>query len=177
MYAKVTGCTGTLKIVKSATNTYAAMSAIVSGSDFGSTNSVTTSSYTLFTATFTVTSTESRYIGIILSSAGCTGLGGAAATMYIDDITIQGPCTTPASQPTVFVAGASGASTLSASFTPPFSVPQGYLIVRTTTNTQPSNPVSGTTYSVGASALGGIIDNAGPASSFTSAGLLPSTQY
>ncbi len=103
-----------------------------------------------------------------------TRAGGNGAAGYIR-ITYTQVCTAPYSQPyslvltpnTTSITGSFTASTLT----------NGYLVIRTTTATAPSNPVNGTDYTVGTSALGGYIESVGAATTFTSTALASSTPY
>jgi len=84
------GIPGKIKFVKSSTATNTAMKA-ATGNDviMGSTSMYET--YSLFSANFTVSVAESKYIGIQLYFAG---LGGCSGTgVYIDDIYITSSCT------------------------------------------------------------------------------------
>lgn len=79
-----------LKICKSTTNTNAAMKA-ATGSDiiFGGNSSIY-SSYVAVSGSFTVSSAETKYVGI---QCYFSGLGGGAGTgLYIDDVTISSTC-------------------------------------------------------------------------------------
>lgn len=86
------------------------------------------------------------------------------------------PCVAPADQPTSLVLTPAVGS-ISGSFTAAASAPSGYLTVRTLTNVAPTAPVNGTTYTPGASALGGVIVASGAPTTFNATGLIPSTQY
>jgi subtilisin-like proprotein convertase family protein len=85
-------------------------------------------------------------------------------------------CTTPSSQPTSLSLSA-GAVSISGSFTSAAGSPSGYLVIRTSSSTAPTNPVNGTQYTVGASALGGVVVSAGSSTNFSSTGLSPATAY
>jgi hypothetical protein len=100
---------------------------------------------------------------------GSAPLTGSATTLS--------PCTTPSAQPTALVFSNVNGTNLSGSFTA--AVPAAdYLVVRTTSNTEPSpGPVDGTGYTVGTSALGGVIESAGSATSFNSTGLTQGVTY
>jgi hypothetical protein len=84
-------------------------------------------------------------------------------------------CTAPFAQPTALVL-TPGTNNITGSFTASASA-SSYLVIRTTTATAPSNPVNGTNYTVGSTALGGYIESAGAATTFNSNALTPSTQY
>ena len=86
------------------------------------------------------------------------------------------PCTAPVDQPTALNLIPSGQS-VSGTFAPPVPASSDYLIVRTSTNSQPSNPVDGISYTAGASALGGTIVGSVTAPSFSATGLTASTTY
>jgi len=85
-------------------------------------------------------------------------------------------CSSPASQPTSLLLN-SLASSISGSFTAPSSTPTGYLVVRTSSSTPPTNPTNGISYVAGASDLGGVIVSTGSSTSFSSTSLSPGTPY
>lgn len=88
VYARAVACTGLLQIMKSATATNAAMKA-ATGSDIlltSGSNNVTSTTYTLYSATFIPTVTETKYIGFQMQGTGGGPCG--SINMYIDDITI-----------------------------------------------------------------------------------------
>jgi hypothetical protein len=84
-------------------------------------------------------------------------------------------CAAPWAQPTGLLLTPS-ASDINGSFTPSASA-TSYLVIRTTTATAPSNPVNGTLYTVGSTALGGYIESISGATTFNSTGLAGGTQY
>lgn len=75
-------------------------------------------------------------------------------------------CSTPTSQATGLTLTPT-VSTVAVSYNAAGGSPSGYLVVRTTSSTQPTNPSNGSTYTVGASALGGVIVYQGTGLSFT----------
>jgi hypothetical protein len=98
VYARVGTCTGKLQIMKSATATNAAMLA-ASGGDIilsSASSNVTSTTYAQLSGTFTVSATESKYIGfqMQLATNGCNG-----AALYIDDATISVTCSAPSISP------------------------------------------------------------------------------
>ncbi|MCZ2222535.1 MAG: T9SS type A sorting domain-containing protein, partial [Chitinophagales bacterium] len=90
-----------------------------------------------------------------------------------DDFQIADACTAPVAQPTSLTLSP-GTTTVDGSFTA--AVADGYLVVRTD-GTPPTDPVDGTTYTAGQSALGGVIVASGSSTSFTATGLTPATNY
>jgi subtilisin-like proprotein convertase family protein len=98
---------------------------------------------------------------------------------HIDDFEIVSnpPCAIPSAQPTALTFSGTTVAGTNVAFTAASGSPSGYLVVRTTSSSAPSNPVDGTVYSVGASALSGTIVSASSATSFTQSSLSPSTQY
>ena len=108
------------------------------------------------------------------AGAASTRLGGNGANGFVR-VTYLTPCITPVAQPTSLVLMPGGTS-ISGSFTASAGT-NAYLIIRTSTSTAPSNPVNGTTYTVGAAALGGIIESIGSGTTFNSTGLATTTQY
>ena len=85
-------------------------------------------------------------------------------------------CATPSSVASTTTVTATTSSSISAEFTAASLAPTGYLVVRTTTNTQP-NPVAGTTYTVGSNAIGYIEYLNTSAGSWTSSGLTANATY
>ena len=88
------------------------------------------------------------------------------------------PCSTPTNQPTDLVLSTLSGSTISGSFTAAASVPSGYLVVRSTSNTEPTL-TNGTLYTVGSTALGATtyVESVGTGRTFSSVGLNPATTY
>lgn len=86
------------------------------------------------------------------------------------------PCTVPTSLAASASSSAQSVTTINGSFTAAASAPTGYVVVRTTTNSQPT-PVSGTTYTVGANAIGYIEYVGTTAGSWTSTALSGGTTY
>ncbi len=102
---------------------------------------------------------------------GGSGAGGQVQLTY----TLP-PCTTP-SQATGFVLGTATSSSLPASFS---GTASGYLIIASLTNTPPSQPANGTTYSAGNIATlgaGFTFVQSSSATTFTSSGLNGNTRY
>ena len=94
---------------------------------------------------------------------------------------VQGPisleCNPPTSLAATAFATATTINSISGEFTAAASnAPDGYLVVRTTTNTQPV-PVNGTTYTVGSNAIGYIDYVNTTAGSWTSTGLTTNATY
>jgi len=85
-------------------------------------------------------------------------------------------CATPTSVASTTTVTATTSSSISAEFTAASVAPTGYLVVRTTTNTQP-NPLAGTTYTVGSNAIGYIEYVNTSAGSWTSSGLTANATY
>jgi hypothetical protein len=88
------------------------------------------------------------------------------------------PCATPSAQPTSLVLTATSGSTVNGSFTAASPVPSGYLVVRSTTNSELA-PVNGTTYTVGSATFGAgtYVEAFGTGLSFSSTGLTSGTTY
>ena len=85
-------------------------------------------------------------------------------------------CATPTSIASTTSVTGTTSSSISAEFTAASVAPTGYLVVRTTSNTQPS-PVTGTTYTVGSNAIGYIEYVNTTAGSWTSSGLTANATY
>lgn len=87
-------------------------------------------------------------------------------------------CAAPTSLAASASTTAQTTTTIAGSFSAASSAPSGYLVVRTTSSTQPA-PVTGTTYTAGSNPVGiGYIEYVGAsASSWTSTSLSPGTTY
>lgn len=88
-YHTVGVCGGFAKITKSATATYAALSAAAGADEIvaNTVNNTAAPTWTLYSGTWTPAGAENYYVGIVLDQPGTTGgCGGAYA--YVDDIVI-----------------------------------------------------------------------------------------
>ena len=112
--------------------------------------------------------------GGAFANSSTTRNGGNGANGQVR-ITYTPNCTAPAAQPTALILNAGG-NIITGSFTAALNT-DGYIIIRTATATAPTNPVNGTTYIAGTSALGGYIESVGSPITFNSFGLSPLTQY
>jgi hypothetical protein len=109
------------------------------------------------------------------TAAKATKAGGNGARGQIRITYTLPACATPLAQPTALNLIPSYTS-IAGSFTASVDA-SNYLVVRTATAMPPSNPINGTTYVAGAAALGGFVESAGVATSFSSVGLVSGTQY
>ncbi|MFI5150471.1 MAG: T9SS type A sorting domain-containing protein [Bacteroidia bacterium] len=129
---------------------------------------------TSFSSTF-VPGAVNFNIKIEYEIGASSGLGG---TFEFDNVLLTfAACAAPTAQPTALVLSNIHASTITGNFTASAPAADGYLVVRTTSAVAPTNPVLGTTYVVGAVALGGVIVATGSATTFTAYSLTGSTQY
>jgi hypothetical protein len=139
---------------------------------------VSTGSSNTFNASGLTSSTQYWFWSYGVNEISCSG-GPVYSTSSRDATTTTlfslAPCTTPLAQPTALVL-TPGATTMAGSFTASATA-NSYLVIRTLTATAPANPANGTTYTVGASALGGIVESIGVAITFNSTGLTANTQY
>ncbi|MFC4263979.1 beta strand repeat-containing protein, partial [Ferruginibacter yonginensis] len=87
------------------------------------------------------------------------------------------PCVTPTNQPSALNFTNINFNDLTVNFTAATSNPTNYLIIRTATATAPSNPINGTSYTAGTTALGGYIESVSASVSIVSTGLAPGTTY
>ncbi len=92
--------------------------------------------------------------------------------------TAANACVTPTAQPTNLILNATSGSTISGSFAAASPAPSGYLVVRSTTNTEPA-PTNGTTYTVGSTTFGGgtYVEAFGTGTTFNSTLLTSGTTY
>lgn len=86
------------------------------------------------------------------------------------------PCAFPTAQPTALVPTA-GSSQVSGTFTAATGTPSNYLVVRYPQGSAVTDPVSGTTYTVGQSLGLGTVVSVNTTTNFTATGLIPSTAY
>jgi hypothetical protein len=113
--------------------------------------------------------------------AGSVNGGATAPDMGADEfdgVPLLPQCTTPSAQPTSLVL-TPGSTSVAGSFTAASPAATNYLVVAAPTGTTPSNPVDGTTYATGSSALGtgtSIISN-GTGTTFNATGLSSNTAY
>jgi len=129
----------------------------------------------VFTSTLTINPAASgdaaANYNCVVSKSGCTGV----ISDYVS-LTVNTSAVTPTAQAKDLVFPTVGITSVLASFTASSDATR-YLVIRTSTNVAPTNPSNGTTYTAGTSALGGYIEYAGPAITFTSNGLNPGTTY
>ncbi|MEC4005949.1 hypothetical protein OX283_014870, partial [Flavobacterium sp. SUN052] len=86
-------------------------------------------------------------------------------------------CTTPSAPTALNLTAVTGGGSITGTFTAPGTIPTGYLVIRTTTSTAPTTPVSGVTYTPGTTALGGYIVSTNTTTGLSDSGLSPSTPY
>jgi hypothetical protein len=156
-WSAVTGATG----YSIAVATDSGFTSPISGSPFTS----STNSYALSGLTNGLT----YYYKVTATGSGCNSVASTSANT-----------TLVCAAPTSLAANANSTSqtytTIAGAFTAATTAPTGYLVVRTSTNVQPT-PVTGTTYTTGANAIGNI-EYVGTASgSWTSTGLTTATTY
>jgi Secretion system C-terminal sorting domain len=133
---------------------------------------------TSFNATALTAATQYWFWVYGYNNLSCSGgIAYLATTPLTANATTTLPaCTTPTGRPGSFSFTPITSNSITATFTASGSA-NSYLTIMTTTNTAPTNPVNGTTYIVGTSALGGTIVNASTSLTFTASGLTPNTQY
>ncbi len=109
------------------------------------------------------------------STTETTTISTKPATGQVYTFTPPPPCNTPTAQPTG-LALTPATTSIGGTFTAASPAADGYLVVRTT-GAAPTNPVDGTTYTAGASALGGTIVQAGAGTTFSATSLTGNTSY
>jgi len=126
--------------------------------------------------------TTGSLAGVVGNAPGGGAAGAANSTTSVagalggnGEVVILNGCTTP-SVPTSLSLTPS-ISSVAGSFTAPSTAPTGYLVIRTTSSTPPTTPVTGTTYTAGTSALGGYVVSIAATTGFTDNSVSPSTQY
>lgn len=143
--------------------------------DAGFTSPIVGSPFTILAPTTTLNltglNTNTIYYYRILAANGCNSnyVSGSVTTLLT-------PCTAP-TQATTFVLGAVTTTSVPASFS---GSANGYLVVRSLTNTPPTQPVNGTTYSaVNISTLGAAFSfvQSAASTSISGTGLVSNTQY
>ena len=132
---------------------------------------------TTFTSSGLSANTQYWYTVFAMTFTTCYGPVYRTATpLKSSTTTLLAPCVAPSAQATSLVLTGASTTSVGGSFTAEPSA-YGYLVVRTTTSSQPTNPVDGTTYTAGQSVLGGLIIYAGTSTSFTSSSLTANTPY
>jgi len=121
----------------------------------------------------TITSTDSSgAITIRFRSDVSTNNSG-----WLASVSCSSPCAAPLSQASAFITGSITSTSIPASFS---GTADGYLVIRSTSNTPPSQPINGTTYSAGNIATLGagltFIQNSS-STSIAGTGLTGNTQY
>jgi hypothetical protein len=86
-------------------------------------------------------------------------------------------CTTPANQATSLQLTSVTSSSLQGSFTAAASLPSGYLVVRSTSNSLSANPVNTTSYSAGNALGGGVVIQSSASTTFSQSSLTDNTTY
>ncbi|MFT5754365.1 MAG: hypothetical protein ACI924_001597, partial [Flavobacterium sp.] len=109
------------------------------------------------------------------SGARRSNTGGNGAQGYVQINYTLPACVTPSTQPTALVL-TPNLTSVNGNFTASASA-NGYLIIRTTSATAPTNPTNGTSYTAGTNALGGFIVQSNNATTFTDSPLTSGTQY
>ncbi|NHM06534.1 T9SS type A sorting domain-containing protein [Flavobacterium sp. CYK-4] len=144
--------------------------------DAGYTANIAGSPFTINAPTTTLSLTglnsNTTYYYRILASNGC-----ASAYVTGNVVTLLPNCVAPVSQASAFVLGTPTSSTLPASFS---GSANGYLVVSSLTNTPPSQPVNGTTYSganVGTLGAGFTFVQSSASTAIAGTGLAANTQY
>ncbi len=106
-----------------------------------------------------------------------TTLNSTCTSSPSNTITIATACTAPTAQPTSLSFNGIGSTGLNGSFTVSASA-NGYLVLRSTSNTAPSPaPLDGTTYTAGSTVGGATVVKASSSNTFSDSGLSVSTTY
>ncbi|WP_207494991.1 peptide-N-glycosidase F-related protein [Aridibaculum aurantiacum] len=113
---------------------------------------------------------------ITVTKTDATGATAAVLAVTVDT-NIPSACVAPAAQPTALTFTTT-TTTATGSFTASVPAANKYLVLRTTGSSNPSAlPVNGTTYTPGTTLGNARVVSAGPATSFTDAGLTPAATY
>lgn len=144
-------------------------------SDSGLNTYVTGSPFTANTNSYAVSGLSNTGTYYYRVSANGAASCSSSASLVQGPISLE--CNPPTSLAATALATATTINSISAEFTAAASnAPDSYLVVRTTTNTQPV-PVNGTTYTVGSNSIGFIEYVNTIAGSWTSSGLTANTTY
>jgi hypothetical protein len=137
VWARVASHSGTLRIFKNSTNTNQAMVNSTGGDIILSGTTINTTNWTQqITQTFSVSSSETKYIGI-----QCSGGGGNGATIAIDDLRITRQCSSvPTSQATNLTYSSVGCTSMIVNWT---NGNGSKRIVKMNTSNSFINPVNG----------------------------------
>ncbi|MBK7764065.1 MAG: hypothetical protein IPI46_12085 [Bacteroidetes bacterium] len=103
----------------------------------------------------------------------------ASTVNYFHALAVGGiaPCTTPPDQASALNLSSPSGTVVNGSFTAASSAPSGYLAVGYLAGSTPTLPVSGTTYTLGASLGTGKIVGVGASTSLSATGLFPGVSY
>ncbi len=148
------------------------------GQSFGGGTVVSANNSTSFNLAGLLPSTQYYFFVFAMNALSCSGAPNYFITnpLTANTTTPALPaCAAPDAAPTALNLSATNTS-ISGSFTASATANR-YLVVRSTTTTLSSNPVNGTTYTVGQSLGGGTIVSYNTATSFLAAGLSTNTQY
>lgn len=150
----------------------------VAGNSLGGGTVISSSSSTSFSVAGLNSNTVYYFFVYAYNNVNCTGgtkyllsapLSGSQATPYP-------PCVAPANSASAMVFSSVTSTSMTVSFTAATAV-DGYLVVRSTSSTLSSNPISGTVYVAGNSLGGGTVVSAGNSTSINQTGLSGSTTY
>jgi len=147
------------------------------GNILGNGSVVTRTTGTTFTSSNLTSGTQYYFFVFGINSQNCNGgpVYNSTSPLTAPVTTVALPvCATPSAQPTLLNLSASSNS-INGYFIA--STADGYLVVRSTSSTLSSNPVNGTTYTVGNTFGNGTIIANAASTSFIDAGLSSSTQY
>lgn len=110
------------------------------------------------------------------NAGGCAGTAWWNTTPRSGSLTALAPCATPGNPGALTTSNFTTAS-IDVSWGAASPVPSSYLVIRSIGAPTGLPPVNGTTYTVGSSAFGGVIEYIGTATSYVSSGLAANTTY
>ncbi len=150
----------------------------VAGNSLGGGTVISSSASTAFSTTGLSSNTVYYFFVYAYNNVNCTGGTKylAAAPLSGNQATPYPPCVAPANSASAMVFSSVTSTSMTVSFTAATAV-DGYLVVRSTSSTLSSNPISGTVYVAGNSLGGGTVVSAGNSTSINQTGLSGSTTY
>ena len=147
-----------------------------SGATLGNATVVSTGTATSFTASGLTPNTLYYFYSFSYNNGSCTGgpIYNLTTPLIGSVTTLASPCVAPSSQASG-LAFSSSSTSISGSFAA--TTASGYLTLCSTSATFSLAPVTGTTYSSGATLGNATVVSTGTATSFTASGLTPNTLY
>jgi hypothetical protein len=169
-------------VVQSASSTLSASpvdgTSYTAGNLLGGGTVISSGASTSFSAIGLSANTTYYYFVFSFNNTSCSGGPKYLTTSPLNasQATLFPPCVAPANGPAAMVFSAVTSTSMTVSFTAASSV-DGYLVLRSTSNSLSANPANGTTYVAGSIIGSAVVVSAGTAISVNQTGLSASTTY